>query len=86
MKGIVVDLQEADIAVLALPDGKYVAFYPAPMCKHRHDSPDDAMKCMHDAQKFMARSVLGQDEALDPMEQPEQHEEVEPEKPDHGYL
>ena len=55
MTGIVVDLQEADMPVLVLPDGKYVAFYPQPMCRHQHDTPDAAAACAYNFQRFLAR-------------------------------
>ncbi len=56
MKGIVVDLEDADLPILALPDDKYTAFFPTPLCEHRHDSPADAFECIYEKQRFIARS------------------------------
>ncbi len=56
MKGIVVDLDDADLPVLVLPDGKYVGFFPQPLCEHRHDTPEEAFQCIQNKQQHIARS------------------------------
>jgi len=51
----VLDLREVDLPVLLLPDDTYVAVYPAPMCHHRHETADEAVRCIVDAQRFLER-------------------------------
>ncbi len=54
MRGIVVDLQDADIPVLVVPGG-YIAFFPYPRCEHVHETPEEAADCVFKAERFVER-------------------------------
>ena len=46
MKGVIIEPEDADLFVIHLPDGTYVAVFPYPLCKHKdHRQPEEAAKC-----------------------------------------